>query len=52
MWTYIQFEREFYDLQTWFRTFFSYFESFKSDGGLTVIINVWFVKSLSKFKRK
>ena len=32
--------------------FFSYFESFKSYGGLNVIIKVWIVKILSKFKRK
>ena len=34
------------------RDFFLYFESFKSYGGLYVIINVWIVKILSKFKRK
>ena len=32
--------------------FFSYFESFKSYGSLNVIINVWIVKILLKFKRK
>ena len=32
--------------------FFSYFESFNTYGGLNVIIKVWIVKILSKFKRK
>ena len=49
MWTYIQFEREFYDLQTWFPTFFSYFESLKSYGGLYIITKVQNVKILSNF---
>ena len=52
MWIYIQFEGEFYPLPTTFATFFSYFESFKSFGGLNIIIKVWIVKSLSNFKRK
>ena len=32
--------------------FFPYFEPFKSYGGLNVIIKVWIVKILLKFKRK
>ena len=32
--------------------FFSNFESFKSYGGLNVIIKVWIFKILSNFKRK
>ena len=32
--------------------FFSYFESIKSYGGWNVIIKVWVVEILSKFKRK
>ena len=32
--------------------FLSYFESFKSYGGLKVISKVWIVKILSNFKRK
>ena len=36
----------------WSGTFFSYFESFKSYGGLNVIIKLWIVKILSKLKRK
>ena len=32
--------------------FFSYFESIKSYGGLNVIIKVWVLEILSKFKRK
>ena len=32
--------------------FFSYFELFKSYGGLKVISKVWIVKILSNFKRK
>ena len=52
MWTYIQIEREFYALQTKFASFFSYFESFNGYGSLNVIIKVWIVKILSKFKCK
>ena len=50
MWTYIPFEREYYALQIWFLTFFSYFESFKSYGGLNVTIKVRIVKILSNLK--
>ena len=52
MWIYIQFEREFYPLPTKFSTFFSYFASFESYGGLNVIITVWIVKILSNFRGK
>ena len=34
------------------RDLFLYFESLKSYGGLIVIIKVWIVKILSKFKHK
>ena len=44
--TYRPFEREYYALEIWFPTFFSYFESFKSYGGLNVIIKVRIVKIL------
>ena len=50
--SYIPFEREFYSLKMWFGTFSSYFESFKSYGGLNVIIKVWIDQILSKFKGK
>ena len=52
MWTYIPFETEFYALQIWLASIFLYFESFKSYGGLNVIIKVWIVKFLSNFERK
>ena len=49
MWIYVQFEGKLYTLPTRFGTFFSYFESFKSYGGLNVINKVWIVKVLSNF---
>ena len=49
MWTYIQLKKEFYDLETCFPTFFSYFESLKSYGGLYIITKVQIVKILSNF---
>ena len=45
-------EKEFDALEIWSETFFLYFESFKSYGGSNVIIKVWIVKILSKFKPK
>ena len=52
MWTYIPFEREYYAPQICFLTFFSYFESFKSYGGLNVITKVRIVQILPNFKGK
>ena len=55
MWAYIPFERQFYPREISLASFFlfnEFNESFKSYGGLYVIITVSIVKILSNFKRK
>ena len=44
IWTYIPFERKFYALQILLASLFSFNASFKSYGGLNLIIKVWIVK--------